>query len=69
MAYQIPKCYFMEMKSIPEVQRGIGVFRLWQKDHASLPEENCHISLKDGSVVISEKSRAIVESSIPTLEL
>lgn len=69
MAYQIPKCYFMEMKSIPEVQRGIGVFRLWQKDHASLPEGNCHISLKDGLVVISEKGRTIVESSIPTLEL
>ena len=69
MSPQVPKCYFVEMKAIPEVQRGIGVFRLWQKDHPVLSEANCHVKAQNGSVVLSEEGRAIVESSIPSLEL
>lgn len=60
------RCYFREVKGCPEVQGGLSVFRLWQKDRQP---GYCHLQYVDGGVHMSEKASEILNASIPVLSV
>lgn len=62
-----PVCYFKAVKVYPEVQGGLSVFRLWQKQD---PVSGlCHLSYSNGVLSMSKEGQRLIDASIPILSM
>lgn len=67
--YFVPKYTFKYLKHDPEVQKGLSIFRLWQKEHSGTQEMHCHLYFGEGVLHLSPEGISILENHIPILSL
>lgn len=63
----IAKYSLKRIKRDPDIQKGLSVFRLWQKENAGSRELYCHLQIEDGKISLSAEASSILESHIPVL--
>ena len=57
------------IKHDPDIQKGLSVFRLWQKEKTGSKELYCHLQIVNGKISLSSDASSILESHIPVLSV
>ena len=65
----IAKYSLKRIKRDPDIQKGLSVYRLWQKENTGSKELYCHLQIVDGKISLSSEASSILESHIPVLSV